>query len=674
MPPDSDGSDDKYTTTPCRLCTFIPDAYHLSKIQEAVTRVHDATFLTMELLNLQLRVSLQDPAADLACFFQKNWLLKAFNVVTSDPRAKATLDADLVMTRDLYMPSFTPPSRNGVQQCLLYACRNLAAIASTNVWFHFPKRILSHVRRCFALQPEEYEALSKEEKKQRRLHLMQAASDLCRHPDDSRQAPTYLQQWVNTERVRLGIDTAVGGWNDKPLKWHLKVAPHRFVRAMAIMSRDSEQVGGKSFALYPLRRTHIPRHARFDEKALRDLLGFGANEHHKKKKKNSTEEEAWDLPPLQPNPVVDADTGAMLRADDTATTGKRKRRTKDELKDEKGDFFRQIVDFRAAKVRQHSNFDFQFTTDGVTTRILMFDATKKGKTKTKQLQSMPIRGKWSIDELKRVSRLEDVHVVGVDPGKRDLVNCVDMDDPKRFTPIRYTQAQRRNEQGIAVYKTFDTKAKTQAVLDAEASLEGFNSRSADLDTFRSYLAQRRSVTQTLSDGYSDIGFRTRRWKRYMNTQRSEAKLYNRLKAIKKDDRPLVLAYGSWGMIAGRPGAACNKGNPPTIGVGLMRKLAKHFVVSLTPEAYTSKTCCHCLGPCGPWKEVEDKMGKTIRGLRRCQNEECTANGGLPLNRDKNGAINIGTNFRRFFEDKALIRSMTDEDIAFHRATICLACE
>ena len=123
-----------------------------------------------------------------------------------------------------------------------------------------------------------------------------------------------------------------------------------------------------------------------------------------------------------------------------------------------------------------------------------------------------------------------------------------------------------------------------------------------------------------------------------------------------------------------PGVACNRGSPPTIGVGLMRKLEKQFVVALTPEAYTSQTCCNCLGPCGPWKEVEEKMGKTIRGLRRCQNEECTVNGGLPLNRDKNGAINIGTNFKRLFEEKAPIRSMTDEDISFHRAATCLACD
>lgn len=106
----------------------------------------------------------------------------------------------------------------------------------------------------------------------------------------------------------------------------------------------------------------------------------------------------------------------------------------------------------------------------------------------------------------------------------------------------------------------------------------------------------------------------------------------------------------------------------------MRKLAKHFVVSPTPEAYTSKTCCKCLGPCGPWSEIEAKMGRKIRGLRRCQNEECTAKGGIPLNRDRCGATNIGTNFNRLLEGKNPIRSMTDEDLAFHRATACLSCE
>ena len=62
------------------------------------------------------------------------------------------------------------------------------------------------------------------------------------------------------------------------------------------------------------------------------------------------------------------------------------------------------------------------------------------------------------------------------------------------------------------------------------------------------------------------------------------------------------------------------------------------VVSPTPEAYTSKTCCRCLGSCGPWEQKEAEMGKKIRGLRRCTQRDCM----LPLNRDRNGATNIGT--------------------------------
>ena len=127
-----------------------------------------------------------------------------------------------------------------------------------------------------------------------------------------------------------------------------------------------------------------------------------------------------------------------------------------------------------------------------------------------------------------------------------------------------------------------------------------------------------------------------------------------------DERQLVLAYGSWADSAGRAGMAANRGNAPCVGVGLMNKLAKRFVVALTPEQYTSKTCCRCLGACGPWKWLEEKEGRrNIRGARVCQNEECR----LPQNRDRTGATNIGLQFRRLYEGNSPIRAMTDEDRA-----------
>ena len=113
----------------------------------------------------------------------------------------------------------------------------------------------------------------------------------------------------------------------------------------------------------------------------------------------------------------------------------------------------------------------------------------------------------------------------------------------------------------------------------------------------------------------------------------------------KDDRSLVLAYGSWGTIAGQAGVVCNKGNPSAVGLGLLRRLSKRFLVAITPEHYTSKTCCRCLSPCGPWAELEEKMGKKIRGVRVCQNEECR----LPQNSARTGASNIGLQFKLLFE-------------------------
>ena len=86
-----------------------------------------------------------------------------------------------------------------------------------------------------------------------------------------RQAPPE-QGHPGWERFRLGIDAAVGDWNDKPLLYHLKARPHCFLRTMALMSTESEARGGRAFALYPLRRTYVPRHVRFDQKALQEML------------------------------------------------------------------------------------------------------------------------------------------------------------------------------------------------------------------------------------------------------------------------------------------------------------------------------------------------------------------------------------------------------------------
>ena len=115
-----------------------------------------------------------------------------------------------------------------------------------------------------------------------------------------------------------------------------------------------------------------------------------------------------------------------------------------------------------------------------------------------------------------------------------------------------------------------------------------------------------------------------------------------------------MAYGSWGAVAGRPGAPCNKGIPPCPGRGLRQRLSKHFLILCTPEQYTSKTCSLCGSLCGPCEEVDKEHRRrhfakatsdserrraecfSVRGLRHCHNEHCAAH----LYRVHNASVNI----------------------------------
>jgi len=644
MPEKSDGFDVR--TVGCSLEKLVPDPTHLRKIRAAVEATHKATILASELLNLHIRRLLDaDDAADLSCCFDANWLIKAYYEVT-EARGSPKPDPALLATRQQCMPPFSPPSRAGLKQCLLYDARNMATVAATTVWMHFQKRVLSHVRRVLALGEEEYKALSKEQRRRRKLELMQVAADVCRAPGSNMQSPPERREWVDRERARLGIDAAVGDWKGKPLLYHLKARPHRFLRCIRLMSAEREAAGRGSFSLFPVRRTNVPRHARFDQEALRCLLGVGRSDHAKEKA---------------------AESRKRKRGEAEAAPVPRVRRSKEEMEGENAALFAGIVDLRATGVQRRSRFDFAFTTDGVCARVQMRCKAKKAGP----LASMPRRGLWAIDELKRVARAEEALVVGVDPGKRELVVCVNMEE-RMASPVRYTQKQRTRDMRAAQYMAKQQRDRPRAVAEAEAALAGFNSRASSLADFASYCAKRHESLEASLAYYSDLGHRRRRWQSAIREQKSEERLYRRIEGMRKpeDARPILLAYGSWGLVAGRAGAACNRGNPPCIGVGLMRKLARRFVVSPTPEAYTSKTCCRCHGPCGPWEEKEAEMGKKIRGLRRCTQRDCM----LPLNRDKNGATNIGTNFLRLMGDQPTIRSMTDEDLAFHRASICMECD
>jgi transposase len=107
--------------------------------------------------------------------------------------------------------------------------------------------------------------------------------------------------------------------------------------------------------------------------------------------------------------------------------------------------------------------------------------------------------------------------------------------------------------------------------------------------------------------------------------------------------------------------------PPTIGVGLTKRLAKEdgIVVAWTPEHYTTKTHFNCGGECGRFAAAERRRAddhnfiktKEIRGLKVCKNPECNA----PINRDLNAAKNIAANCFLILTGHSPIAAHTTEE-------------
>ena len=644
-------------TVSCAFKKAVPDLTHQTAIRDAVLRVQRCTFAATELLNLYVRDRLENhDGTGLDGVFTPNWLLNAYNAVSicTSARRAAKIDPDVKAVFDAHMADPSPPlvDRAGLTQTLIYECKNLAAVGSTNVWMHFSKRVLAYTRTCHALDEDTYKALSKDERRARKLALMQASDDVCRPPAESKRSPTEYHAWVDAQRVRLGIDAAVGEWKTDadgramPLLYHLKARPQRFLKAMHTMSLSRVEAGRRAFALFPLRRRRVPRHIRFDMVVLDKLLQLGC-----------------------------VDAARKARALDRNGSARQPKRKRDDptLIDEKKAVFNQILDLRAAGVRRRHHFAFAFTTDGESVHLNM-SKPKKDATEPRG-NAMPTRGMHSIDALKHLTRLEALHVVGIDPGKRELVVAVDRDDPRHGRVVRYTLPQRRRDMRIRQYAYEMARAKPNPLKVAEEQLSKLDSKAPALAAFAAFASERRRLLAECPDAwafYDHLEHRHRRRKSRIKAQRSEAQLYRSLFDMhpKGDQRQLVLAYGSWGLVAGRPNMACNKRNPPAVGVGLMKRLAKRFLVVPTPEQYTSKTCVACMGPCGPHPTLKTKRNKEIRGLRVCQNEGC----GLLQNRDKTGARNIGLQFERLLAGKGAIRDMTDEEIEFHRLNLCLECD
>ena len=132
----------EYTVT-CSLERLVPDPLHRTKIQSAVERTHSATRHVHELLNIFIRRELSRSLdADLSCCFDRNKMLKAYYSVTWSSRGDPERNPVFVEMSE-QLPPFTQTDRAGLSNIMLFAAGSTATVATTNIWKHFPARVLS---------------------------------------------------------------------------------------------------------------------------------------------------------------------------------------------------------------------------------------------------------------------------------------------------------------------------------------------------------------------------------------------------------------------------------------------------------------------------------------------------------------------------------------------------
>ncbi|KAH9247236.1 hypothetical protein BASA81_015179 [Batrachochytrium salamandrivorans] len=398
--------------------------------------------------------------------------------------------------------------------------------------------------------------------------------------------------------------------------YDIQCSPQDYLPCLVYMMRWVEDRGGRVPNVFPLRNSIVPKYIRLDTTLVIQLLlsktsGLGA-----------------------PSKLLRDITG-----------------NKDAV-------WRSVFHLeRKCFAPQESNkYEFAHTmqTDGIACSLLWNEKgagaeKKKRLARKRELLALPkdlkrVRPEPSAKKAKRAELYvaptgSSERVVGVDPGKSDLIYCSSGTGPGDW--FRYTQNQKRHETGEKKHRRARTKmARTlvegKTVVDWETELSTFSRKALTVSAAKAYFTKKNEVNAKLLPHYEQEAYRVLKWRAFVNRRRSEDRMVNRFRDKFGDE--VVLGWGDWSR------GSQMKFLEPTKGVG-MRKLFSRagYEVVLVDEFRTSCTCFACEGgACEKFRVVENprpwmraKRPMVLRhGLLRCKTCERL------WNRDRNGSLNI----------------------------------
>jgi hypothetical protein len=284
-------------------------------------------------------------------------------------------------------------------------------------------------------------------------------------------------------------------------------------------------------------------------------------------------------------------------------------------------------------------FHHMIETDGVSCSILMLRNDLIGK----RIPNIKVCSNTEqyIDELSDYTNIKNKKIVAYDPGKSDIIYCVD-DDSKDANEFRYTQDSRRKECKIKKYAKIILEFKKEkidgkTVIEYETELSKLNRKTLTIKDFKDYIQKKSEINNKLYKFYEKYIFRKLKLNGYINRKKHEQKMINNFKKIFGKPEDVIICAGDFEQ------KQHMKYKEPVKGKGIRRIFRNNdYKLYLVDEFRTSCMCSICkeeTGRCDKFqirKNPKPYKGGNIlvHGLLTCK--KCSG----VWNRDVNGATNI----------------------------------
>jgi len=323
------------------------------------------------------------------------------------------------------------------------------------------------------------------------------------------------------------------------VNYDIKATPQDYLIPMFYMLRVLETAEAKLFQLFPLRTQIIPKSVRIDTTTLINRfmtpdevrkLGLGQTKEEARSHLSACHKKVW-------SELFKTDLHCFAPA-------------------------RKVTDDKTEATR--FKFDYSIVTDGFTCcvqqRLKSDDPVYKAAWKDEAVKALDTT--QHIDNCSNPEALRGMKIVGIDPGKQDLLYCAMPLNPdlsqgkpkglKEISRLRYSAAQRKYEccskrqrkrLERAVHGSGLIKNKTVEQWQHELSF--FKRKTTSSVDLKAYITRKNLVNSKLIRFWASDQFRMMKWQNKVNAKRSEALFMNRFKEKFGEPKDTLVAIGNW---------------------------------------------------------------------------------------------------------------------------------